>query len=174
MPAGAALRSGLASCIMASVPLPGPTCEVDVWVSPLWIERDWHALCARAVDAAVEVHGGRGGEVAIRLTDDAELAHLNLSFRGKDRPTDILSFPDPDPSRLGDIAIALETCATAAAKRGVPLGAHVQRLVVHGALHLLGHEHAREADAGVMEGLEREAMRNLGLGDPYSDDEDHG
>jgi len=153
---------------------PGPAHEIDVWVSPLWLERDWDTLCARAVEAAVEAHGGPGGEVAIRLTDDAELARLNLAFRGKDRPTDILSFPDPDPTRLGDIAIALETCATAAAKRAVPLGAHVQRLVVHGVLHLLGHVHAEAGRAAVMERLEREAMRNLGLGDPYSDDEDHG
>ena len=162
---------------MASPPLPvppDPAHDVDVWVSPLWVDRDWPALCARAVAAAVEAHGGPGGEVAIRLTDDAELARLNRQFRGKDRPTDILSFPDPDPHRLGDMAIALETCATAAAKRGVPLGAHVQRLVVHGTLHLLGHDHASEVDASVMEGLEHEAMRNLGLGDPYSDDEDHG
>jgi probable rRNA maturation factor len=175
--AGASGAQALASRAMASLPSPmppGPSFDVDVWVSPLWIERDWDALCARAVEAAAAAHGGAGGEVAIRLTDDAELARLNLAFRGKDRPTDILSFPDPDPARLGDIAIALETCATAAAKRGVPLGAHVQRLVVHGALHLLGHDHARGADAAVMESLEREAMRNLGLHDPYSDDEDHG
>lgn len=162
---------------MAPQPSPaptGPAFDVDVWVSPLWLERDWSTLCARAVEAAVAAHGGPGGEVAIRLTDDAELRQLNHAFRGKDRPTDILSFPDPDPARLGDIAIALETCATAAAKRSVPLGAHVQRLVVHGALHLLGHAHASDADAEVMERLEREAMRSLGLGDPYADDEDHG
>jgi probable rRNA maturation factor len=112
--------------------------------------------------------------VAIRLSDDAELRRLNLDFRGKDRPTDILSFPDDTPGRLGDIAIALETTATAAAKRRVPLGAHVQRLIVHGVLHLLGHVHADAREAERMERLEREAMRKLGLPDPYSDDEDHG
>lgn len=146
----------------------------DVWVSPLWPERDWDALAEAAIRAAVQAHGGEGGEVAIRLSDDAELHQLNRAFRGKDRATDILAFPDADPARLGDIAIALETAAGAAAKRGVPLGAHVQRLIVHGVLHLLGHVHAVEADSAAMERLEREAMRMLGLGDPYSDDEDHG
>ncbi len=146
----------------------------DVWVSPLWPERDWRALAEAAVLAACEAEGALPGEVAIRLSDDAELRRLNLEFRGKDRPTDILSFPDDTPGRLGDIAIALETTATAAAKRRVPLGAHVQRLIVHGVLHLLGHVHADVREAELMERLEREAMRKLGLPDPYSDDEDHG
>lgn len=146
----------------------------DIWVSPLWPERDWAALADAAIVAACDVHGALPQEVAIRLSDDLELRQLNLAYRGKDRPTDILSFPDDTPGRLGDIAIALETTATAAAKRMVPLGAHVQRLIVHGVLHLLGHDHAEAHDAEHMERLEREAMRKLGLGDPYSDDEDHG
>ena len=148
--------------------------ELDVDVSPLWPERDWHALAAQAIGAALDEVGPPGPvEVAIRLTDDAELHRLNLQFRGKDRPTDILAFPAASPAPTGgDIAIALETVATAAAKRRIPLGHHVRHLIVHGMLHLLGRDHADPPSADAMEALERRALARLGAPDPYADDED--
>lgn len=148
--------------------------QIDVEVLGPWPPAEWDALACAAVRAAALVSDLDGPpEITVRLTDDAELHRLNLKFRGKDRPTDILSFPSgPFSPPGGDIAIALETVATAAAKRNLALPAHVQRLIVHGVLHLLGQDHKAEADSARMEELEREAMAMLGLTDPYADDEE--
>lgn len=150
--------------------------QIEVEVLGPWPSADWPRLAHGAARAAALVSDLDGPpEITVRLTDDAELHRLNLKFRGKDRPTDILSFPSgPFDPPGGDIAIALETAATAAAKRSQPIEAHVQRLIVHGVLHLLGHDHAVEHDSAAMERLEREAMAQLGLPDPYADDEDDG
>jgi probable rRNA maturation factor len=147
---------------------------IEVEILGPWPAAEWETLALRAARAAATVADLDGPpEVAIRLTDDAELHRLNLRYRGKDRATDILSFPaGPFAPPGGDIAIALETVATAAAKRNMPIELHVQRLIVHGVLHLLGHSHAVEADSAAMEQLEREAMALLGLPDPYAGDED--
>lgn len=143
--------------------------EVDVDVSPLWPCADWPAVAHAAAVAALAVHPAPSPpEIAIRLTDNAELHRLNLQFRRKDQPTDILSFPaGPHAPPGGDIAIALETTATAAAKRGISLEQHTQHLIVHGVLHLLGHDHADDAQADAMEALELAALARLGLPDPY-------
>lgn len=150
--------------------------DLHIEVLGPWPAAAWDALAARAVSVVLEDRPQpQPPEIAIRLTDDAELHRLNKEFRGKDQPTDILSFPaGPYAPPGGDIAIALETVATAAKKRGVPLESHVQRLIVHGCLHLLGCTHADETDSAAMEQAEREAMAKLGLPDPYADDEDHG
>lgn len=139
-----------------------------------WPAADWQALSAAAAAATIALRPPAAPpEIAVRLTDDAELHRLNREFRGKDRPTDILAFPaGPFAPPGGDIAIALETAATAAAKRNVTLESHVQRLIVHGCLHLLGSTHADGDDSAAMERLEREAMLKLGLPDPYADDEE--
>lgn len=147
--------------------------EVEI-VGP-WPAADWQGIAERAAAAAWPVAAtDRAPEIALRLTDDAELHRLNRQFRHKDQPTDILAFPAAPPAPPGgDIAIALETAATAAAKRGQLLTAHVERLIVHGVLHLLGHDHASPDRAAAMERLERDAMQRLGAPDPYGDD-DHG
>ncbi len=144
--------------------------EMDIDVASLWPPADWPALAQHAAEAAVAVHPSPfPPSIAIRLTDDAELQRLNLQFRHKDRPTDILSFPaGPHAPPGGDIAIALETTATAAAKRGISLEQHTQHLIVHGVLHLLGHDHADDGEASAMEALEREALSRLGVPDPYA------
>jgi len=143
--------------------------EIDVDVYPLWPPADWPVLAIRAAEAVLAVHPAPSPpSIAIRLTDDAELHRLNLQFRRKDQPTDILSFPaGPHAPPGGDIAIALETTATAAAKRGISLEQHTQHLIVHGVLHLLGHDHAGDGEASAMEALEREALARLGVPDPY-------
>jgi len=144
--------------------------EIDIDVSPLWPAADWPALAHHAVEAALAVHPAASPPtIAIRLTDDAELHRLNLEFRHKDQPTDILSFPaGPHAPPGGDIAIALETTATAADKRHIGLEQHTQHLIVHGVLHLLGHDHAGDGEASAMEALEREALARLGAPDPYA------
>lgn len=131
------------------------------------------AIVERAAAAAVAAAGrGSGGELAVLLADDARLAALNEAFRGKAGPTDVLSFPGDGeaadgPPHFGDVAIAFERCAADAAALGRPLAFHLSHLVVHGVLHCLGYDHETDADAEVMEGLERKALAALGWGEPY-------
>jgi probable rRNA maturation factor len=150
---------------------------------------DPEALCRKAVAAALaETVPGRWlaeAEVSLLLSDDATVRRLNAGWRGHDRATNVLSFPAlglvpgawPDrapamPPFLGDIALALETVRREADGEGKPLSSHLVHLVVHGTLHLLGYDHEREADALVMEGLERRILAGLGVTDPYAF-EDH-
>ena len=119
-------------------------------------------------------------EIAVRLTDDAEVQALNRDFRGKDRPTNVLSFPqvqadlleslansDDGEILLGDIVLARETCAREAEEKGVSLAAHATHLIVHGTLHLVGYDHIDDHGAAVMEALEVKALASLGLANPY-------
>jgi len=117
-------------------------------------------------------------EIGIRLTDDAEVQALNRAYRGKDRPTNVLSFPGDDPTGprapgqpllLGDIVVALETTVREAAEAGRTVEAHLGHLVVHGVLHLLGHDHLVDAAADAMEALETRVLADLGYADPYAD-----
>lgn len=113
----------------------------------------------------------------VAFTSDAEVRRLNAAYRGIDKPTNVLSFPSPgDPGAghpadaslpLGDVVLADATVAAEAAELGIPLAHHIQHLVTHGALHLLGFDHETDADADVMEGLERELLAGLGIPDPY-------
>lgn len=111
------------------------------------------------------------GAVVVLLTDDAAVAELNQQYRGKAGPTNVLSFPAPaNPERhLGDIALAYGVCAREAEEQGKPLAAHLQHLVAHGVLHLVGYDHQTEAEAEDMEALERDILASLGCPDPYAD-----
>lgn len=114
--------------------------------------------------------------LVILLTDDAAVRELNARFRGKDAPTNVLSFSaPPNPERhLGDVALAYGVCAREAAEQGKPLERHLQHLVVHGVLHLLGYDHMSDDEAEAMEGLERIVLAGLGTPDPYrTDGRDH-
>lgn len=152
------------------------TVEAEGWYAAV---TDPETICRRAVAAALDAAGppGSPAEVAVLLTDDAAIRALNRAFRGKDAPTDVLSFPAgprapgvpaDQPWPLGDIAIALETSARDAAAAGKPLADHLAHLVVHGTLHLLGHDHEQRAAAEVMEALERRILAGLGIADPYA------
>lgn len=116
----------------------------------------------------------RGGEAAVLFTSDAEMQALNKQWRGKDKPTDVLSFPGephniPGEFRhLGDIALGLETALKDAALLRRPFSDHISHLLVHGFLHLLGYDHEEDGDAAVMEPLEIEILAGLGLSDPYA------
>lgn len=134
------------------------------------------ALAERAARAALAAEGldPDACEIALLAADDARLAGLNAAFRGRDGATNVLSWPaaeTPDPGGrrfLGDLALAYDTCAREAATAGRPLQAHAAHLVVHGVLHLLGHDHAAEPEAEAMEAQERKILESLGLPDPYS------
>lgn len=117
-------------------------------------------------------------EVSIRLTDDAEMRRLNRTYRGQDKPTNVLSFEGDDPASaggpgepwlLGDVVLAFETVAGEASMEGRPLEAHLAHLVVHGVLHLLGHDHEDEAEASTMEALESRIVLGLGFADPHDE-----
>ena len=121
-------------------------------------------------------------EVGVLLADDVTVRRLNAEHRGKDRATNVLSFPTfehiledapgplpPGPAPLGDIVLALETIRAEAAAQRKPLLDHVSHLLVHGCLHLLGYDHQSAEDAARMEGLERAILEQLGIPDPYAD-----
>jgi probable rRNA maturation factor len=120
------------------------------------------------------------GEVVILLTGNAAVRALNARFRGRDAPTNVLSFPaGSNPhGHLGDVALAFGVCAAEARAQAKPLAHHLQHLVAHGVLHLVGYDHQDEVGAEAMEGLEREVLAGLGVPDPYAierlTDKDHG
>lgn len=142
-------------------------------------------LAARAARAALAVGltRPRRASLCVALMTDAAIARLNRDFLGKDGPTDVLAFPQLSgnarriaarlraqgsaPVALGDVAVARDACARGARENGKRLAAHVAHLVVHGTLHLLGHDHARPAETGRMRDLERAALARIGIADPY-------
>jgi probable rRNA maturation factor len=116
-------------------------------------------------------------EVSIVLTDDAEIRALNQTWRGKDAPTNVLSFPagEPfgdipgEPRPLGDVVLGGETVVAEARAKGISTADHASHLVVHGMLHLLGYDHDSDEDAARMETLETEILARLGIADPYDE-----
>ena len=136
---------------------------------------DWDALAERAVRAAVAgsnlprlIDSAIDIEVSVRFTDDDEVRALNAEWRGKDKPTNVLSFPMLEPSLLGDIVLARGVCAREAEEKAIPIADHAAHLVVHGTLHLLGYDHEDgEEEAEAMESVERAALASLGIADPY-------
>jgi len=111
-------------------------------------------------------------EVTIRLVDEAESHELNLTYRGKDKPTNVLSFPFEAPPGielplLGDLIICRQVVEQEADEQGKSVEAHWAHMVVHGTLHLLGYDHIEDEEAEEMEALETEIMLALGYPDPY-------
>ena len=148
---------------------------------------DWRAFAARdraiaAAAAALTRHPrcsrARGATASVVLGDDALLRSLNRTYRGKDRPTNVLSFPfqappGAEPVRyLGDVVLAAETVLREAGEQGTAPEHHLQHLVVHGLLHLLGFDHEDDAQAEAMELLEAQILSALGIADPYRADPD--
>lgn len=155
--------------------------DIDGWPADV----EWDALTVRAHAALGTVepvlHNPRL-TASVLFTSDADVHALNKEWRGKDKPTNVLSFPmleredlldlapEGPPEMLGDIALAAGTCAREAAEKGVPLETHATHLLIHGLLHLAGHDHVdSDAQAEAMEALEIAALAKLGIGDPYGD-----
>jgi probable rRNA maturation factor len=148
--------------------------------SPLWgAEPDAEAVVRQAISQAAATVGppGPDAEVAVLLCDDAMIAALNAKWRGREEPTNVLSFPAPPVSdgaaseagaHLGDIAIACETVIREAREQRRAVLQHLAHLAVHGFLHLLGYDHQNDSEAEHMEGLEREILAALGISDPYA------
>jgi len=114
-------------------------------------------------------------ELTIRLVDNPESQQLNHEYRGKDKPTNVLSFPFEAPPEvpiplLGDLIIAVPVVEQEAAEQNKTIHAHWAHMVVHGCLHLLGYDHIKDKEAEVMESLEREILAELGFDDPYSEE----
>ena len=145
---------------------------IDVLIEdPAWeaAEPRAAALAEIAATAVLEHERARAGDIAILLADDARLAGLNAAFRGKDAPTNVLSFPSAEGAdALGDIALAYGVCAREAAEQAKSLGHHLQHLTAHGVLHLLGYDHESDAEAEAMEAKERAILAGLGVADPYA------
>ena len=121
--------------------------------------------------AAVQPEGDEV-EMTVRIVDEAESHDLNLTYRGKDRPTNVLSFPFECPDEvelplLGDLVICRQVVEREAAEQDKPLMAHWAHMVVHGSLHLLGYDHIEDNEAEEMESLETQIMQGLGFDDPY-------
>ncbi|MDX2223098.1 MAG: rRNA maturation RNase YbeY [Rhodospirillaceae bacterium] len=125
----------------------------------------WSRAAADAALAAAPAKA-RAGAVRIALAADRRLKTLNRDFRGIDKATNVLSFPD---EQGGDVAIALETVRREARGQGKTTRAHLAHMVVHGVLHLCGYDHGRPRPAARMERLERRALAQLGVADPYAE-----
>ncbi|MBU2898454.1 rRNA maturation RNase YbeY [Vibrio hepatarius] len=111
-------------------------------------------------------------EVTVRIVDEYESHQLNHEYRGKDKPTNVLSFPFEVPIEiemdlLGDLIICKQVVEQEAEEQSKPLMAHWAHMVVHGSLHLLGYDHIEDKDAEEMESLETEIMQSMGFDDPY-------
>jgi probable rRNA maturation factor len=146
---------------------------------------DWQTLATRAAQAIAQIAPELANprlSASLLFTSDAEVQVLNREWRGKDKPTNVLSFPmltrdqvlglsrEGPPELLGDIALAFETCEREARDKAIPLEHHAAHLIVHGLLHLTGHDHEISPDhAAEMEALEIKALALMGIANPYDD-----
>jgi probable rRNA maturation factor len=149
-----------------------------------WAELARSAAIAAIAESAFPQlgQGERPVELSIRLAGDAEVHSLNAEWRGKDKPTNVLSFPMaeaddlqesdvPGPElMLGDIILAHGVCEREAADKAIPLDHHAAHLMVHGTLHLLGYDHMDDQGAADMEAREVRALARMGISDPYAED----
>jgi probable rRNA maturation factor len=160
--------------------------EIAIEADEEWdSSRSWKELARTAAEAAIaesqypDLATVRPVEISIRLTSDAQVQALNAEWRGKDKPTNVLSFPMAEPYELqaetfiaremllGDIILAHGVCAREASEKGIALSDHAAHLMVHGTLHLLGYDHHDDNEAADMEAREVRALKRLGIANPY-------
>jgi len=147
----------------------------DVIAEPLPLLRRAAAAAVAEARRARRARSTRTPVVAVALIDDRAIRKLNHTYRGKDKPTNVLSFPSGEAGAesrratrpLGDVAIALGTVKREAKAQGKTVDDHLAHLMVHAVLHLLGYDHESDPDAEEMEALERKALATLGIADPY-------
>lgn len=159
------------------------TLDIDIenWPGPT----DWADLAERALGAAQAVAPELANPrltASVLFTGDDDVHALNREWREKDRPTNVLSFPmleradllalpaNGPPEMLGDIALAWQTCRREADEKAIPVEDHAMHLIIHGLLHLAGHDHIDPAQADAMEALETKALASMGIADPYGND----
>ena len=151
---------------------------------PRWEAAGIEAVAERAAREALSTVGRDPElhEIGLLACGDAKMAELNSAFRGKALPTNVLSWaafaglvpeeppglPGEGPLFIGDLALGYETCAREAEAAGIALADHAAHLVVHGVLHLLGHDHAEVDQAEAMEALETKVLASMGVAKPYS------
>lgn len=161
---------------------------IELSVGSQWnAEADWQYICEDSARAALNatpylslLNSGVDVEISVKLSDDNEVQQLNKDYRGKDKATNVLSFPLMDKTNLaaasdfnegelllGDIVLAKSVCTNEAVAKQISLENHVSHLVVHGSLHLLGYDHIDEAEALHMEALEVKALQSIGIANPY-------
>lgn len=175
--------------IAVEAPWPDAEWPASNWPDSNWPDSNWQGLAERAVAAAAAVAPELADPrlvASLLFTSDAEIHALNREWRGRNGATNVLSFPmlarrdllaltpagasATPPIFLGDIALASETCAREAAEKGIALETHAAHLIIHGLLHLAGHDHETStADAEAMEALETEALALMGIADPYGE-----
>jgi probable rRNA maturation factor len=126
---------------------------------------DPQGFAARCYAAAAAMEPKIAPGAALLLSDDAALQGLNAHFRGKDKPTNVLAFPGAP----GDIAMAYDTCAAEAGDEGPRFRDHAAHLIIHGLLHLAGHDHQTDDEAELMESLETRILARLGVADPHAE-----
>jgi probable rRNA maturation factor len=163
------------------------TLDIAIDADPEWdSSARWESLVRSAAEAAIAesafpqlARSPRAMELSVRLTSDHEVRVLNSKWRGRDKATNILSFPQADPEDLraaqaegpglllGDLVLAHGVCAGEAAEKQIPLEDHAAHLLVHGTLHLLGYDHQDEDSGSDMESREIRALARLGISDPY-------
>jgi probable rRNA maturation factor len=167
--------------------------DISLDADPDWDSRsapggDWAELARKAATSAIAESafpqlgsGARSVELGVRLTSDEEVRALNAEWRGKDKATNVLSFPMAEADdlqghdvegpelMLGDIVLARGVCAAEAADKAISIEAHASHLMVHGTLHLLGYDHGDDDSATDMEARETRALARLGIADPYGD-----
>jgi probable rRNA maturation factor len=145
--------------------------EDEAWLALAGLEQ----LASSAVASALSGAGAEESEVVLLFTGDPDIAEINARWRGKNAPTNVLSFPAArgpavpaeEARPLGDIVLAHGVISREAAEQGKTLHAHTAHLIVHGVLHLLGYDHETVAEAEEMERLEADILKGLGISDPY-------
>jgi probable rRNA maturation factor len=161
--------------------------DISLDADPDWDSSNWDALARSATEAAIAESafpqlgsGPRSVELGVRLTNDEAVRALNAEWRGKDKATNVLSFPMAEAAELddasagpelmlGDIVLARGVCTAEAADKAISIEAHASHLMVHGTLHLLGYDHGDDDSAMDMEARETRALARLGIADPYQD-----
>ncbi|NBS34988.1 MAG: rRNA maturation RNase YbeY [Methylocystaceae bacterium] len=155
--------------------------EIDIVVAALeWNSvEDLDGLTNRCVAASLEnclLTLAPECEISVTYCDDAAITQLNAQWRGKNAPTNVLSFPTPglleEKQLLGDIIIAYQTVTREAKEFGRPLSNYIGHMLIHGVLHLVGYDHETDAEAETMENLERIIALKMGLGDPYESEDE--